>query len=235
MLCCKFAGIANRMEHCGPSKAHEVLYDFIRTGQREQEAKEALTRFEGLYAYLKLIADRHGLDPFDHDVVEAYWIGNGLLDGFTSWDFRTFLPALGKRGLPMSIVRRLQEMVPEGALPHHAFDTLFVGVGQLTGKVEMTLDNMRNCLVSWGRVDMVIGNKIRVTGPMLGRFAGRYIMTFDAPRHISRPSGLRPDIGDMVAVHWGECVHILDEKQRENLETYTRRVIDSVNPWPSNP
>jgi len=37
-------------------------------------------RFLGAWPYLSLIAAANARDPLDADVVEAYWVGNRLLD-----------------------------------------------------------------------------------------------------------------------------------------------------------
>ncbi|VVB81405.1 Uncharacterised protein [uncultured archaeon] len=219
-LCCRFSGITNSLNYCGPSDAHRTFARFMQAGEGEREVQELLSRFEGLFPYLQLIAKKHNLQPFDYRVVEAYWLGNELLDAFTVDDFRSFLPELGKRGLP--IVRQLQEKVPEGAIPHHTFNVLFVGVGQITGSVPTTLENMQNCMASWGEVI----SPSAVKGSVLIKNNG-YSLS-EAERTV-RFGLVHPKIGDKVAIHWGECVHILNQQQYENLQKYTEKVIRAVN------
>ncbi len=221
-LCCRFSNITNRLNYCGPSDAHQCFARFMQTGEGEKEVQDLLCKFEGLFPYLQLIAKKHNLSPFDSKVVEAYWLGNELLDSFTAEDFKSFLPELGKRGLPAKVVSKLQEKVPVGAFPHHTFNVLFVGVGRITGSVPTTLQNMQNCMASWGEV--VASSKVR--GPVLNVKDDRYVLE-DGERTVKY--GVEPKIGDKVAVHWGECVHILNQHQYENLQKYTEKVIRAVN------
>ncbi len=221
-LCCKFSNITNRLNYCGPSHAHQCFARFMQSGEGEKEVRELLGKFEGLFPYLQFIAKKHDLEPFDYRVVEAYWLGNELLDVFTAEDFKAFLPELGKRGLPAKVVSQLRENVPAGAFPHHTFNVLFVGVGQITGSVPTTLENMQNCMASWGEVVA----PLKVKGPVLNVLNGRYVLS-DTEREVK--FAVSPKIGDKVAMHWGECVHILNPRQYENLQKYTEKVISAVN------
>jgi ABC-type polar amino acid transport system ATPase subunit len=45
------------------------------------EVTRVVQQFEGAWPYLEVIGGLAGLDPLDARVVEAYWIGNGLIDG----------------------------------------------------------------------------------------------------------------------------------------------------------
>lgn len=222
-LCCEFSGIPNKLEFCGPIKSFEVFADFLKTGNKEQEVRDLLTKFEGLYPYLKLIADKHSLDPFDERVVEAYWIGNELLDSFTIDDLKRFLPRLE---LPEKLTIDLQDRVPV-ALPCHLFNVLFVGVGRITGSVPTNVENMQKCMISWGKV-IEVNDEIIVSGPVL-EWNGKYVLS-EKRRAIS--SLVKPKVGDWIAIHWNEIVHILSDKQVENLEKYTRKIIAAVNAQP---
>ncbi len=180
---------------------------------------------------MRAIAAKHDRDPFDFDVVEAYWIGNVLLDSFTREDFRAILAELGKHGLPRSIVAVLSSRLPDHPFPHHAFHVMFVGVGAVTGKVETTLDNMEKCRPGWGRVDHVDDGRIVVDRRPL-RFEGGRLRLGEPERsaQVLDPR-LLPHVepGDWVAFHWDLPVAILTEAQRDRLATYTVRSIDAAN------
>ena len=88
---------------------------------------ELLARqFAGAWPYLEFIAGVSGIaDPLDTRVVEAYWLGNGLLDRI---DMTTFGNALmdrfrGQAGRSWS---HLAEAIPAGVVPHHSFHVFHV-------------------------------------------------------------------------------------------------------------
>lgn len=67
---------------CGPEKKKNILSDYLK-GKKidEKELREFLKEFKGAYPYYKLIAKANNIkDPFDENVVKAYWVGNKLLD-----------------------------------------------------------------------------------------------------------------------------------------------------------
>jgi hypothetical protein len=47
-----------------------------------EEMRHVAAAFSGAWPYLELISSATGRDPLDPQVVEAYWLGNSLLDHF---------------------------------------------------------------------------------------------------------------------------------------------------------
>ncbi|MBI4146995.1 hypothetical protein HY489_06700 [Candidatus Woesearchaeota archaeon] len=233
-LCCRFSGVTNRLKYCGPNQAHNSFIDFIHTRQGTTNVQRLLSRFEGLYPYLKLISSRHKLDLFDYKVIEAYWLGNELLDAFTPDDYRAFLPELVKRGLPEHYAQQSREKMPQGAIPHHTFHVLFVGVGRVTGSVPTSPESMQSCMASWAEVRSVDSTTISVYGPVLRLENEEYILSEQERRVSYDQRMVRPKINDKVAIHWNECVHVLTAQQYENVGKYTKRVIHAVNSVSSN-
>src|SRR5207237_641962 len=71
----------NRLRYCGGDD-NRTLFDYGMEGASDGGLPPLLRKFSGAVPYLKLIARANGLaDPFDARVVEAYWIGNELLEG----------------------------------------------------------------------------------------------------------------------------------------------------------
>ena len=69
----------NRLGYCGGDD-NRALYDYVVASAVDGGLTELLGRFSGAMPYLRLIARSIGSrDPFDPRVVEAYWIGNDLL------------------------------------------------------------------------------------------------------------------------------------------------------------
>lgn len=230
-LCARFSIATNRLQFCGPSDAEPTLYAAITDEAGLDRARAALTRFEALYPYLEAIGGKHGLDPFDSRVVEAYWIGNRLLETFDRADFLRILESLVRRGLPRSTADRLRAHLPAEPLPHHAFHVTFVGVGEVTGHVETTLANMEACRPAIARVREVRNVSLTVERSPLKLTGGRLTrgpaetgaQPFD-PRILRR---VEP--GDVLAVHWGHAALVLDPTQARALERYTDRSIAAAN------
>ena len=230
-LAARFSLPTNRLRYCGPDDAQAPFVRAITEGKDLDAARKALLQFEALEPYLAAIAAKHGKDPLDHDVVEAYWIGNGLLDDFTRDDFRGILDALHRRGLPKSLASQIAARLPERPLPHHAFHVAFVGVGAVTGHVETTLPNMDTCRPSWGRVVRVGGGTALAERPPLRLDGERFVLGPPEPVEFDVDPRFLPGlaVGDTVAFHWGWPALILDSGQREQIETYTRRALAAAS------
>lgn len=230
-LCARFSIATNRLQYCGPSDAEPALYRAITTEGGRAEARDHLGRFEALMPYLEAIGRKHGLDPFDRQVVEAYWIGNPLLDALDAGDFRHLLEALLRRGLPGSLARRLEEHLPARPLFHHAFHVSFVGVGNVTGHVETTLANMESCRPAWGTVRAHEGTKLTVERSTWALRNGQIVAGRPHTVDVHFDPRVLPDVGpgSCVALHWGWPALELTEGQRSALEEYSRRSIESAN------
>ena len=230
-LCARFSIATNRLQYCGPRDAEPALYRAITENTGFDRAREALRRFEALNPYLEAIAEKHGLDPFDASVVEAYWIGNELLDAFDRADFPHLLDSLVHRGLPRSTARRLSEHLPEHPIPHHAFHVAFVGVGEVTGHVETTVRNMEACRPAWARVLAREETSVRVRGPVLALAEGK--LTLDAEEERTLPydpailPGLR--VGETLGIHWSHPALTLTSQQTDALARYTQCSLSAAN------
>src|SRR5665647_1355546 len=80
VLFARYAYPAHALGHCGPEKPAELL-ERVAAGVDDRELRHLAKTFEDDWSYLELIARSNGLDdPLDARVVEAYWIGNPMLD-----------------------------------------------------------------------------------------------------------------------------------------------------------
>ncbi len=228
-LCARFSLATNRLRYCGPSDADGLLYRTIVDGVELEKSRAALERFEALGPYIRTIAEKHGLEPFDYEVVEAYWIGNKLLDGFTRDEFRGILSAFVRRGIPRPVAERLSASLPPRPLPHHAFHVTFVGVGAVSGKVPTTFENMEMCRPSWGRVIEIEDRFVTVERPALAVDDGRlHIGTPVIERREIDPRVVQEvAVGDTLAFHWGWAATVLEPEQRQRLEEYTGAALDA--------
>ena len=225
-LAARFSFIVNQLRFCGPEGASKTIREYFRGGSGD--LRSLLSRFEGAYAYLESIGRKSKRDPFDESVVEAYWIGNELLDCFTDDDVRMIIERLIQRGLPESIGKNRIDNLPSGLFPHHNFNVFYVGVGNLTGSVETTLNNMENCRINSGTVlEVLTSDSMLVKTTSLIVRDGR---VYDGKEDILTVTYL-PEIlpgiktGDCVALHWGFAPMILNDTQKENLREYTDKLL----------
>ncbi len=230
-LAARFSIATNRLNYCGPAQAESALYGAIVSGRGSPESRRALEGFEALMPYLQAIGAQHGLDPFDERVVEAYWIGNDLLDAFGLKAFRAILEGLQRRGLPRSIAARLAQHLPAHPIPHHMFHVAFVGVGAVTGHVETTLPNLESCRPAWATVLERRADVLQVRRPTLRIAEGRLEWGRDTVEEIPYDPRVVPEVdaGCSVVLHWGWPALTLTPVQLDALREYTRRSIAAAN------
>ncbi|MFH1173711.1 MAG: DUF6390 family protein [archaeon] len=227
-LAVRFSYITNQLQFCGPSCATEQFLAFVRLKKHPEQVEASLKKFEALYPYLQVIAEKTGKHFTDYDVVEAYWIGNALLEKFTDEDMKDIIRRLVKRGMLASHANYLIEHLPTGLLPHHLANVLYVGVGKVTGSVETTLQNMDNCRPAWGRVLEVLKDKIIVAVQPLKKEKAYFLGEEETRTALYHPDLLAPRVGDVVALHWGFACMILDKKQQQSLQAYTQRLLKVI-------
>jgi len=161
--------IPNKLGFCGPKQ--ELLKKFILGKLSIPEIIPTLEKFEAAYAYYQLIARKNKIsDPFNKKVVEAYWLGNELLDKFTADDLRHFIiERLCQPGLlsPKEAAKRAA-LVPAGSKPHHSFHVMILG--SITGSVDFTGNTKLKdvCRVGWGRVVSICHPELALPRRSLG-------------------------------------------------------------------
>lgn len=230
-LAARFSYITNSLGFCGPCEASEQFIDFFKKKENPELIGSQLKKFEGLYPYLSYIADKSEKELFDYEVIEAYWIGNNLLDSFNDEDLKHIIQSLTKSGLPKSIGDNLIRKLPSGLIPHHNFNVFYVGVGRITGSVELTVQNMDNCRVSWGKVLDISADRLIVETPCLKSKDNQLYLGKEEIKTAVYFPELFADIkkGDLVAMHWGFAAVKLNEIQAADLMKYTNRILDAVN------
>ena len=206
------------------------------TNKRSKELLSALEAFKGAHPYLRFIAQSQGLEPFDYRVVEAYWIGNDLLDNIPRSGFYDHLKERLDKKFPKEHIKRLFESRPFATFPHHALHVFnaFSTMGTVpdafanaVGSDDQVGELMDKCRISWGRVlsSDKDGNLIVEYEPIQRRDG---ILSFGQTIHtkvISRINGntfmqgVKP--GDWVSFHWGFACSTLSPQQVTNLKKYT--------------
>lgn len=236
LRCSRYAFGPNRLHYCGPDKSSEIK-DYIDDETSDGGLTQLLTQFETLYPYLVHIATaNHIRDPLDARVVEAYWIGNSLLDAVEKKDFYLHLrDGLGlKNKLGTKNFSIVEEKIEQGAVPHHSFHVL--DVWKRTGHVERdhTLESMDACRISWGTVESISGPFVTISSEPLLYISGKLLLGAPTTRKLTRLLEAEYDIeqlkvGNIVSIHWGVICEILTPKQVASLRKYTLRHIALAN------
>ncbi len=211
---------ANRLGYCGPAESWRTFMRFTQkpTEELAADAKKLLTRFYALYPYLELIARVNSLQPFDAEVVEAYWLGNKLLENVQYSELQKTLLSFQRFGLPRSIAEKKAAELPDALLPHHSSHVLYVNF--ISPKVEPVVANLSNCLVQWAAVKGETKNGIRVKGIELFAEAAELKLK-EKTKTIQNPFSLHLNEAAFAAVHWGSAIEPLARKQLRNLQNYT--------------
>ena len=222
----RYGFMPNRLSYCGPVGENRTLFEYGIEGVQDGGLPPLLRRFTGALPYLQLIARANDIaDPFDVRVVEAYWLGNTLLERVEVRQlYDSLLARFGKQ-----LQGRTRDLVlskaPAGARPHHSFHVL--DVHSRVGEIEHSLHTLEHCRVSWGKVQRVDGAELIVLRSPLILVAGK--LAFGAPveeRVVRQFDGHgfadAAHVDDWVSLHWGWVCEVITETQRNNLERYTR-------------
>ena len=162
----KYAYAPNKLRYCGPDGNRDI-FDYCVAQESDKGLIELLKGFEGAFPYLKLIAKANKIkDPFDERVVEAYWIGNDLLNNVKTNDFYEQLKNRFSKKIDQKMMKWLLPKPAEGAKPHHSFHVL--DVYTKTGLIRMgvkspIMETINNCLILPGKVTHVTCNMKHVT------------------------------------------------------------------------
>jgi Family of unknown function (DUF6390) len=236
VLFARYAYPPNALGYCGPAD-HRTLLDYGSEQVVDRGLGELARAFTGPWPYLTLMAGAAGIDdPFDRRVVEAYWVGNDLLDAVDMHDFgvtlvERFRPRAGRS------FDHLAEQIPAGAVAHHSFHVfgVYPWVGLLhSGRAAHPLHQLDRCRIRWGRVTSIAGDRVVVRYRPLAWDGSRLSLGSPELETVTRAVqgvGFVPglQIGDDVALHWDWVCDRLTPRQLTNLRRYTARQLDITN------
>lgn len=216
VLFARYAYPPNELGYCGPADASALL-----RSERTADIEDHARRFEGAWCYLELLAETAGsADPLDERVVEAYWIGNDLLEQVSS---EAVLARLRDR-FRGQLGGTWQDAAGR-ALAHHSFQVfeVYPWARLLRDSGHPTaVDVLDRCRIRTGVVRSVEGESATVESrPLTWTGAG---LAPGAPcRERVRWStggrsliaGLAP--GDLVALHWDWVCDVVTEEQAARI------------------
>jgi len=218
-LACRYSLPPNSLGYCGPKKCSSLLRKCIENPSKAEpeRVREALEQFHALMPYLELIAEKNGFDAFDSEVLEAYWIGNSLLDSVKKRDLQRLVMKefYGKGFLPRSIAEKKAATVTEGMKAQHSFHVLHINF--LNRELSAVVKNISECLVQWGEVKDITVRGLRIKGIEL-IMEGREFKLREKIKTVENPYKINAAERDFVSVHWGQAIQKLSKDQLSELK-----------------
>jgi hypothetical protein len=238
--CSRYSFGPNRLHYCGPD-ANRELANLIEHGEANPELSVLLKQFKTLYPYLQYISRTNNIaEPFDERVVEAYWLGNKLLETnrlenrirelhrFLTDDLSMKKKVSGKE------FEWLEKKIRQGAVPHHSFHVL--NIWQMSGHSDKLdeVERMDECLVNSGKVMRVNGPEIVVLTESLSYANGKLFLSEPREKKITRRLETEYEIeqikpGQIVSFHWSVPCEIVSDAQAKNLKKYILQSIAFAN------
>ena len=236
-LFARYAFGPNRLGYCGPDAVEELFGEGPVAGD-DRALRQLAGSFEGAWPYLELIARANGLaDPLDRRVVEAYWLGNRLLESVEPGLLARSLADRFRPRLRPGGWRWLAGKPSDGAVPVHAFHVLdvFPRIGLIrSGSIDHALEVMDSCRIRWGRVLERDGEWLVASVVPMVMTDGRLAL---GNARVERIQAWRDgvgfidgvEIGDVISIHWSWACDLLSARQLASLATWTARHIDIAN------
>ncbi|MEX2425214.1 MAG: DUF6390 family protein, partial [Thermomicrobiaceae bacterium] len=229
----RYAFMPNRLRYCGGTDDNRTIFEYGIEREVDRGLEPLLRKFTGALPYLQLIARANNIaDPFHERVVDAYWIGNELLEGVEVRQlYDSLLERFGKQ-----LDGRTKEWVlgkaPAGARPHHNFHVF--DVHSRVGQLENTLETMDQCRVSWGKVVAQEGIELIVERQPLRLREGKLALgppeRFQALRQIEGKGFIeQAQVGDWVTIHWSWVCEVISDRQLRALIRYTDHHLNLAN------
>jgi hypothetical protein len=235
ILFARYAYPPNALGYCGPAD-HEALLGAASNGDLRGLSHLA-ARFEGAWPYLELIAGCNGIaDPLDERVVEAYWVGNALLDRVPAQALIASLESRFARQVAPDFPS-MAAAVPLGGVAHHSFHVFAVypWLGLLrSGTQGPALTVLDRCRIRWGRVEAVDGDNLIVANRTLEFRDDRLVLgkvCLEKARRGTSGIEILDDlaVGEVVSLHWDWACERLSTARLGRLRRATARNLAAVN------
>ncbi|MDP2855955.1 MAG: DUF6390 family protein [bacterium] len=200
LLFCQHAYPASLKGACGQNNL-KTLRDFIQTGRQPKNLRQMLLSFPNAVKSLKRLSRQFGIkDIFDYRLVEAYWLGNSLLESFP------------KNKKPFHLASLLQNLKPA-----------------LKKDLPCGVKLLENCRISYGQIVSIekpisqkekIGKAAIIEYNPLGSREKTVVFQKDKIKKVNFiDSRIKKD--DCVSLHHNYICSILTEKQLIQLAGHT--------------
>jgi len=223
-LAARYALMPNKLSFSKAEDIDRVLFDYCCGKGDEKHVQRILRSSSGYANFMNIIAARSGKKVDSPEVIEAYWVGNSLLDALTADDLREMIRSK-VAGLDPKVAEELIEKIPDGVVPHHSFHVLHIHA--MTGN-QIMYGKVNLCTVQSGIVReiqedhlMIDQEPLDVESATLGpveRVQVKYDKEF-------LPN---VQVGGIVALHWEMAIDLLTPKQAASLKKYTLQNLQAM-------
>jgi hypothetical protein len=231
----RYAFPPNSLGYCGPEDSG-LLLDLMAEAPMVagDELRHVAQGFAGAWPYLTLIGGLVGRDPLDTRVVEAYWIGNSLLDrvDLAVWGNSLDDRFARRAGADAAIIT---DAAARGGVPTHAFHVFCVypWVGLLRGgATEQALAVIDSCRIRWGTIRNAAGDDRFVVSSQPLTWDGR-ILGLGQPEdqfvHAPVDRSVVVNVGDTVSLHWDYVCDRLTRPKLAELQSRHNNHLALVN------
>ena len=226
----RFAQPPNRLGYCGPERESEIAVAASGEALPIEESTELALAFHGAWPYLEVIGALTGRDPLSTSVVEAYWLGNGLLQNV---DLLQWGQSVSDRFRVQAGARwpYVAAALDQGGVPNHSFHVFCVypWVGLLReGYVGPAVEVLDRCRISAGRVVGVERDIALVSRrPLVWGGDDQLIEAGPVEDPFLTVEELSP--GDVVALHWDYVCQRISPNQLRSLRTTHDRHLGIAN------
>jgi hypothetical protein len=233
-LAARYGFPPNSLGYCGKGTFASALRGDLDGIENSKTLERELKKFKAHYAYLSLIARENDLEPFDPEVVEAFWIGNKLLENVSKESLASFIEGelFDEGQAPRA--KKLRSSLPDGILPHHSFNVLFINF--VSDSVGRTIENFDSCCITQGRVLSVSvdGKSVGMERDSISLDKQDFFFIKKTESRVSLEKNnirflQRVSIGDILSVHWGMAIERLSKRRAGALEKYTMKNIRACN------
>ena len=168
-------------------------------------------------------------------MVEAYWIGNSLLENISQHTYLAFLNELlcFRQKTDSKNYQLTGEKILTYAIhPHHSFHVFNIFKQHAKRFAPPVTHTMDQCRIGWGKIvnkdpllvqtkPLVVKNRTLILGePIIKEIK----LDYQGKRFIRKTSGK-----SWISFHWGFACDIFTKQQVQNLEYYTQKSIDFFN------
>ncbi len=233
----RYAYPPNSRGSCGPEDSDALLH-YGQSGVTDGGLKELAKGFAGAWPYLELIAGATKIsDPLDYRVVEAYWVGNALLDSVGVANIGNSMEDRFRARTGMQFPH-LAEGVLAGGVPHHSFHVFeiypWLGLLRDDRRYPTALNVLDQCRIRWGEVLAVTGDEAVVRSQPLvwdGVALSLGPAIVETAKHAVAGTGFVGDlaVGDSVSLHWDWVCDRLTAPQLHRLQHFTARHLKIAN------